>query len=403
MQEQLNTVLILGVGQTLGPLEFALTEHTPQGVILVASQGSQAVAGELVRRYGDGLRYHTLLLDDPEDLGEVFRKGRLALQKALEWEARAIVADITGGTKTMSAGLVLALTGQGVTFSYVGGQQRDPQGRVKSGSERLRLLEDPTYRYGLREWEGFRRAWNQCDYQAAQEFLDELLARPLTPSEKRFYGHLKGITEGMLDWDLFYHKAAWQKLKAHLEPALAIAEAWGHRAKVRALQELQQAQERLRDILDREGKPTFALLADLLANAQRRASRGRYDDALARLYRAVELAAEADLFERTGIILHKESTYPDKLKALANSNNKTLGLKEALGLAFEIDTRLGNTGTLAQYLYGDYSSKLQGLLQQRHSSILAHGVKPVKPEAVQGLQDYLREKGLEAAPAWPTW
>ncbi|GIW29287.1 MAG: CRISPR-associated protein [Meiothermus sp.] len=401
MQEQLNTVLILGVGQTLEPLEFALTEHTPQGVIFIASQGSQVVSAELIQRYRAELRYHTLLLDDPEDLGEVFRKGRLALQKALEWEARAIVADITGGTKTMSAGLVLALTGQGVTFSYVGGEARDGQGRVKSGSERLRLLEDPTYRYGLREWEGFRRAWNQCDYRAAQEFLDELLARPLTPSEKRFYEHLKGITEGMLEWDLFYHKAAWQKLEAHLEPALAIAEAWGHGTKVRALQELQQAKARLRAILDREGKPTFALLADLLANAQRRASRGRYDDALARLYRAVELAAEADLYERTGIELRLASTYPDKLQDLAG--RKTPGLKEALGLAFEIDTRLGNTGTLAQQLYGDYSSQLQGLLQQRHSSILAHGVKPVKPEALKGLQDYLGEKGLEAAPAWPNW
>ncbi|WP_337867917.1 TIGR02710 family CRISPR-associated CARF protein [Meiothermus sp.] len=401
MQEQPNTVLILGVGQTLEPLEFALAEHTPQGVVFVASQGSQAAAGELIRRYGGSLRYHTLLLDDPEDLGEVFRKGRLALQKALEWEARVIVADITGGTKTMSAGLVLALTGQGVTFSYVGGEARDGQGRVKSGSERLRLLEDPTYRYGLREWEGFRRAWNQCDYRAAQEFLDELLARPLTPSEKRFYEHLKGVTEGMLEWDLFYHKAAWQKLEAHLEPALSIAEAWGHGTKVRVLQELQQAQARLRAILDREGKPTLALLADLLANAQRRASRGRYDDALARLYRAVELAAEADLFERTGIELRRDSTYPDKLQDLAG--RKTPGLKEALGLAFEIDTRLGNTGTLAQQLYGDYSSKLQGLLQQRHSSILAHGVKPVKPEALEGLQNYLGEKGLEAAPAWPNW
>lgn len=401
MQEQLNTVLILGVGETLAPLEFALTEHTPQGVIFIASQRTQVVSAELIHRYRAELRYHTLLLDDPEDLGEVFRKGRLALQKALEWEARNIVADITGGTKTMSAGLVLALTGQGVTFSYVGGQARDGQGRVKSGSERLRLLEDPTYRYGLREWEGFRRAWNQCDYRAAQEFLEELLARPLTPSEKRFYEHLKGITEGMLEWDLFYHKAAWQKLETHLEPALSIAEAWGHGAKVRVLQELQQAKARLRAILDREGKPTFALLADLLANAKRRASRGRYDDALARLYRAVELAAEADLFERTGIELRRDSTYPDKLQDLAG--RKTPGLKEALGLAFEIDTRLGNAGTLAQRFYGDYSSKLQGLLQQRHSSILAHGVKPVKPEALEGLQNYLGEKGLEAAPAWPNW
>lgn len=403
MQEQRNTVLILGVGQTLEPLEFALAEHTPQGVIFIASQGSQVVSAELIQRYGEALRFHTLLLDDPEDLGEVFRKGRLALQKALEWEARAIVADITGGTKTMSAGLVLALTGQGVTFSYVGGQARDEQGRVKSGSERLRLLEDPTYRYGLREWEGFRRAWSQNDYRAAQEFLEELLARPLTPSEKRFYENLKGITKGMLEWDLFYHKAAWQKLEAHLEPALAIAEAWGHGAKVRVLQELQQAKARLRAILDREGKPTFALLADLLANAQRRASRGRYDDALARLYRAVELAAEADLYERHQIVLSDPTSYPQAAQHLAQQVQKATGLKDRLSLAATIDGVLGQSQTLSQRLYAAYLGELGNLLQARHSSILAHGFTPVKQESWEKLYKSLEGLGLEAAPAWPTW
>ncbi|MCX7602378.1 MAG: TIGR02710 family CRISPR-associated CARF protein, partial [Meiothermus sp.] len=165
-----------------------------------------------------------------------------------------------------------------------------------------------------REWEGFRRAWNGADFRAALEFLAELLARPLSPSEQRFYTHLKGITEGMLEWDLFYHKAAWKKLEAHLEPALAVAEAWGHGAKVRVLQGLQEAKQGLRAILDKENRPTFALLADLLANAERRARRGRYDDALARLYRAIEMASEADIFERTGVQLKDEKTFVGEYK-----------------------------------------------------------------------------------------
>lgn len=402
MDTQTHKVLILTVGQTLEPLEFSLSEHAPlKGVVFVASQSSYPVAGDLLRQYGGQFDHHTLLIGDHEDLNEAYRKGLEALQKALEWDGRPILADISGGTKTMVAGLTLALSGKGVTFSYVGGSQRDAQGRVVSGSERMRLLEDPTQRYGLREWEGFRRAWNGADFRAAQDFLSELLARPLTPSEQRFYTHLKGVAEAMLDWDLFRHKAAWQKLEAHLEPALTIAEAWGHGAKVRVLEELTEARAGLRAILDKENKPTFALLADLLANAERRVARGRYDDALARLYRAVELAAEADLYERTGIELRQASTYPDSLRDLAG--RKAPGLKEALGLIFEMDTRLGHSGTLAQRLYGDYSNQLQGLLQQRHQSILAHGIKPVKPEALEGLRAYLRGLGLEAAPAWPAF
>ena len=408
MQEGANTVLILSVGQTIEPLEFALAEHTPQGVVFVASQGTQAVAGELVRRYGNSLRFHTLLLDDPEDLGEVFRKGREALQKALEWEARTIVADITGGTRTMSAGLVLALTGQGVTFSYVGGEQRDQMGRVKSGSERLRVLEDPTFRYGLREWEGFRRAWNQCDYRAAQDFLSELLARPLSPSERRFYQHLQGITEGLLAWDLFRHEEARAKLKEHLEPALGIAEAWGHGAKVRVLQALQEGQGRLEQICKRKGKPTFALLADLLANAERRAARGRYDDALARLYRAIEMAIEADIFEREGVLIYDEKTFTGSYQqhiGWAGRYNEASGLREALQVAAGFDGALGHTNTLSQRLYSDYTAtgRLGNLLKWRNESILAHGSRPVGEQEYARLRDYLREFGLEPAPAWPHW
>ena len=149
------TTLILTVGQTAAPLEDA-----PQGAVFIASQSSQVVVAELLRKYGQGLRHHTLLLDDFESLTESY-------QKALEGESRVLLADITGGTKPMVAGVLLALSGRGVTFCYVGGSQRDEQGRVRSGSEQARLLEDPTLRFGLREWEGFRRAWNRNDHPAA--------------------------------------------------------------------------------------------------------------------------------------------------------------------------------------------------------------------------------------------
>lgn len=405
MDAQSNKVLILTVGQTLEPLEFALAEHTPGGVVFVASQGSQPVAGELIRRYGKGLRYHTFLLDDPENLGEVFRKGREALQKALEWEARVMVADITGGTKTMSAGLVLALTGQGVTFSYVGGEQRDAQGRVQTGAERLRQLEDPTYRYGLREWEGFKRAWNQGDFPAALDFLAELQARPLALSEKRFYTHLQGIAEGMMDWDLFRHKPAWQKLHEHLEPALAVAEAWGHGAKVRVLQGLQEASVWLRQILDNNGKPTFVLLADLLANAERRAARGRYDDALARLYRAIELAVEADLLEREGIVLSNVESYPQAVRRLYKPLHSQGGLRDWMAMVAQLDSVLGQTQTLAQRMYADYTDRglLSDLVRKRNESILAHGTRPVGQPDYQALKAYLLGLGLPQAQPWPQW
>ncbi|BDG19019.1 CRISPR-associated protein [Thermus thermophilus] len=397
-------VLILTVGTTREPLEVALAEHAPQGVVFLASQASHPVAAELVRDYGGSFRHHTLLLEDAESLMEAYQKALLALRKALEWEATAIVADLTGGTKPMAAGLVLALTGRGVVFSYVGGEARDPgTGRVLAGKERLRLLEDPTARLGLREWAGFTRAWNALNLGMALAELESLLRRDLSPSEARFYGAMKGVVEGLMEWDRFRHREAWARLSVHLPLALAVAEAWGHGAKVRVLKGLEALLPHLKGIVEAGPKPTFLLLQDLLANAERRAALGRFDDALARLYRALELAVEADVQERLGFFLKDPRTWPEGFpEGLRERILKPRGLMDLLDAAFDLDLAFGEQGTLAQRLYGE-KNRLQALLQRRHESILAHGTRPVGEEDYTALRDFLMglDERLRPLPPWP--
>jgi len=397
-------VLILTVGTTREPLEVALSEHAPEGVVFLASQASHPVAAELLRDYGASFRHHTLLLEDAESLLEAYQKALLALRKALEWEAKAIVADLTGGTKPMAAGLTLALTGRGVVFSYVGGERRDPEtGRVLSGHERLRLLEDPTARFGLREWAGFTRAWNALNLGMALSELESLLSRPLSPSEARFYRAMQGVVEGLVEWDRFRHQEALKRLSAHLPVALAVAEAWGHGGKVRVLKGLEALLPHLQSIVEAREKPTFPLLQDLLANAERRAALGRFDDALARLYRALELAVEADLQERLGFTLKDPKTWPEGFpESLRERILKPRGLMELLEAAFDLDLAFGQRGTLAQRLYGE-RNRLQALLQKRHGSILAHGTRPVEREDYERLRDFLAglDERLRPLPPWP--
>ncbi|MGC8875551.1 TIGR02710 family CRISPR-associated CARF protein [Thermus sp.] len=397
-------VLILTVGTTREPLEVALSEHAPQGVVFLASQQSHPVAAELLRDYGASFRHHTLLLEDAESLLEAYQKALLALRKALEWEAKAIVADLTGGTKPMAAGLTLALTGRGVVFSYVGGERRDPKtGRVVSGEERLRLLEDPTARFGLREWAGFTRAWNALNLGMALAELESLLSRPLSPSETRFYQAMRGVVEGLMEWDRFRHREALERLSAHLPVALAVAEAWGHGGKVRVLKSLEDLLPHLKSIVEAGEKPTFSLLQDLLANAERRAALGRFDDALARLYRALELAVEADVQERLGFALKDPRTWPEGFpESLRERVRKPRGLMDLLDAAFDLDLAFGQQGTLAQRLYGE-KNRLQALLEKRHGSILAHGTRPVEQGDYERLRDFLAglDERLRPLPPWP--
>jgi len=119
------------------------------------------------------------------------------------------------------------------------------------------------------------------------------------------------VVEGLMEWDRFRHREAWERLSVHLPLALAVAEAWGHGAKVRVLKGLEALLPHLKGIVEAGPKPTFLLLQDLLANAERRAALGRFDDALARLYRALELAVEADVHERLGFSLKDPRTWPE--------------------------------------------------------------------------------------------
>jgi len=400
-----DVVLIASVGRTQEPLEASLAEHTPNAAILIASEDTMGTAAQLRESYPE-VSFRTLLLNDPENLTESFRLARKALSMAKKLEAKAIVADITGGTKPMTAGLVLALSGLGVVFSYVGGTRRDPAtGRVLSGSERARVLEDPTVRFHEAEWKAFRQSWNAWRMDAAAEVLGRLLENnpALSPSEQKFFRHLQGVTLGMASWDRFHHTEALMSIEGNLPVALAIAEAWHHGNKVRVLKAIEAELPRLKRLVKKEGRPTMELLADLLANADRRSELGQYDDALARLYRALELAAEADLYHRTGIVLRDPQTWPKSLVPLLRERTeRLLGLQSALDLIFDLDVQLGNQGTLAQRLRAE-KEQLGSTLQKRHRSILAHGTEPVSEEDYRSFRALFRAYDLAPAAPWPRW
>jgi CRISPR-associated protein (TIGR02710 family) len=402
-QEPLRHVLIVTVGQTPEPIELSITYHAPDGVIFIASQQSHTVAAKVIEGFKGDFWHHTLLLNDPESLQESYRQANAALKLALTQDAQVISADITGGTKPMVAGVMLALSGRDVTFSYVGGAQRDAFGRVQSGHEAMRVLEDPTIRFHLREWETLTQAWNGHRFSDALAALEHILARPLSRSETHFFTHMRGVVHALDSWDSFQHTQALSLLEAHLEPALMIAELWRHGSKVRVFSALQEQLKRLRQLVAEDITPNRWLLEDLLANAARRAATGRFDDAVARLYRAVELLVEVDIYSRHGINLKSKASIRQLPEDLQAQLGKALGLKDTLDVAFNIDVRFKQSGSLAQRLYSEYDKSLRPLLNARHKSILAHGLRPVEAETYSAINTFLAECGAQPAPPWPKW
>lgn len=92
-----------------------------------------------------------------------------------------------------------------------------------------------------------------------------------------------------------------------------------------------------------EDKYSGFLLADLLVNAERRATEGKYDDAVARLYRAVELIAQL-LLSKRGIDTSNVEVerLPQNLKERYESMRNPKGVIEiAQAKAYELLEDLG--------------------------------------------------------------
>jgi hypothetical protein len=97
-----------------------------------------------------------------------------------------VLVDYTGGTKTMSAALVLAGIEWFQQFSYVGGEQRDKSGLgvTIDGKERVLYAGNPWSELAVREIERARDLWADYQFEAAAGVLEVAATR--VPRQQRF-------------------------------------------------------------------------------------------------------------------------------------------------------------------------------------------------------------------------
>jgi hypothetical protein len=145
----------------------------------------------------------------------------------------------------------------------------------------------------------------------------------------------------------------------------------------------------------------YELVQDLVLNAERRGSRGWYDDAVARLYRALELLAQ------TYIQLELQYNHLDfwELPDIQRDTAEWRLRRGISGLYRWLRYREGDTG-----LGGAAArqwSVFQELLERRNRSLLGHGLQPVLQRDWQSLQarvnnlvnSALQEAGCTQGPA----
>lgn len=384
-----STLLICTVGGSPEPIVAALKQWRPVRVLFVHTPATKGKVAEIVpKACGEGVdldrgRYDLLELPDEQDFASCIEQLRGLTDTVRAWAARGddcqVVVDITGGTKCMTAAMAIQASHWPCLFSYVGGKERtkDGVGIVVSGSEIVRHAQNPWDALGHRAVDDFVVLFDQHAYLAAANVAAATIRRVSRSDRKRELLSLEHLARALDAWDRFDHATSNNKLKevstltndlrAVLGPTRGDRVLAGAAQLVTHFGQLGQAQA-----------PSRHHVLDLLANAKRRKDEGRFDDAVARLYRALEAIAQVALKEGHGIESTKKvllEKVPEALRtkwaARANEGAVSLGLQDDYALLAALGDPVGKTFQDAG-LSGTTSP-----LVARNNSILAHGFERV--------------------------
>lgn len=336
--------------------------------------------------------WEPLILDEPDAFSRCYAQTYTGLTRLAEnhpdWR---LIADYTGGTKTMTAALAAVALELGWELSLVKGSRLDLV-KVRSGTEIASLVNAAEVRAHRRMAEA-RRLFDAYAYASAAQVLGSTLREaPLAPDLQHEIHARVTLCRAFHAWDLFQHRRARQLLEPYQSRCVP--------------------QWIFVKQLTRE-QPGYAPVGDLLRNAERRAARGRYDDAVARLYRALELLAQTRLQAAhnldSGAI--PVARLPSDLQRRYEARRDPADQGVKLGLCDDYELLTGLEDPLG-LLYREWQHRLLDVLGHRNRSILAHGLEPVGEEAWQRMREIVSgylEAGLQAlsirlkAPQFPTW
>lgn len=396
----MSQAMIVSLGGTPEPLIKTLGVQRPQLVCFLASQESVDLVARVkegVASAGVSFRDYKVLVEDVNDLGHCYQKALVCADWITQQgtPAQEVTVDYTGGTKTMTAALVLATISRGFRFSYVGGSQRTKGGLgvVESGSEELRLGPNPWEMFAVQERQHLVQYFNGYQFTACR-LLIQAVANRLSADERRRFEVCKVVVEGYEAWDGFNHRRALKRLDEAATKLQQLVDVKAEGFLAPLTTGLQDNLAFLRRLKDHTGDFQILhplLLNDLLANAKRRLGEGKLDDAAARLYRLVEMVGQVEVKRMYGA---ETGNFP--LESIPESlreefqrryhEEKDQKIKLPLEATYRLLREQGSE--VGQRFFQD-RGRFSNLQQARNQSILAHGVTPIDEQRVQELCNFV--------------
>lgn len=359
-----KTALLMTVGTGIGgqvatedlahAILFSIDNSNPDIVIFFGSEKSkktvESVKEQYLNEFEEEFDYfefiHLEQIDDFKIYFEAFKR------KIQELDGYKIIIDYTSGTKTMTMSAAFASMLYRKNLYFVGGERED--GVVIRGTEKI-ISQNLYPIYDDLMISKIKELFNTNRFDAGKSLLEDI-----TKAKKDTYANL-------FDAYYYFDNVDYNKANKYFITKEFIAE-WPELKKqfslnAKALYHLNKEDSAMRP---------FYILGSLINNARRRAEETKYDDAIARLYRSLELIAQIKLNEY-GIdtsdveldILNKHGVEQEFKPDFSGK------IKLSLVQDYEL---LNNLGDNLGEFYIKNKDEFLATISSRNNSILAHGL-----------------------------
>ena len=394
--------MIMSLGGSPEPLKKSIELYRPAHIVFFASHDSTMLSGDIIKGLDPRPSVEFEITEDPNSLYESYRAARRGIDRIKRQciPHEEVMVDYTGGTKVMTAALILATIGQRFQFNYVGGDQRNKNGlgTVQGGHEKMFSEMSPWAIFAEEERRQVVTLFNRRRYSSVISIIDACIERKQCPDQvQSYFQFVRCFADGFHLWEQFSHTTAMRRLEGGKEALSSYFKRYPDPLFESFIYEVNNAVGFLSLLIEKTDsmkKYDMVIVEDLVNNASRRMLDKRYDDAAARIYRALELYGQICFIEvaRCGNDSVKTDIVPPSIREefiKKYQDPKSKVLKLPLTATFRYLQEKGHEAGL-RFFQPEIQKKLKDIQFNRNSSILAHGIKPVSEHAMSSIFETIR-------------
>jgi len=416
----MGKVLIVSVGGSCEPIVTAIKKIQPDRVVFLCS-GGESASSSISQVIGEGtpceLRKGTevikkepnilvqtnfnkrfnkdtdlIIVEDPDEINDCYKKiEEKIIQIKDENPDYNIIADYTGGTKTMSAALAMAALDYNISALYVTTSKRRDLIRVESGQFPRRVMTSIMH-HKRRLKQIFPKMLKKFNYPAAIEEIETVLMEcELSNKENKTIKENLDYVKGLDAWDCFDHIEALKLLEPMMGKDDETKSLVMFLKRVIASRKIIDEDFRTENVKSIKGHG-YEVVEDLLLNAERRACQKRFDDAVGRIYRALELMAQIRLKIKFDLLTGDIDINNLNLKNLAEELKANLEKKRNDNGRIQIALRdsfnlLNDLGDEIGVKFKKTESHIIDTLKIRNNSLFAHGFRSITESDYKRIKD----------------